>query len=180
MHAGEPVTLTGECNGWLQLAGYSWAPGSGGELELRSGHLGSRYEIRRRASGAIEVLEHVAGDIHDETELVVHAANLGVVERFLIGLVGDEIRDDLDLPFLPLPFERSCLADGFELSGMARGFRTLTLVGVGPVAAARDEALSLAKLVPLSRFLPLSLAALKQAFLHSDGYPLLDANGRYR
>ncbi|ULN44771.1 TNT antitoxin family protein (plasmid) [Mycolicibacterium crocinum] len=41
-----------------------------------------------------------------------------------------------------------------------------------PIAAARDPALSLVKLVPLSHFMRYDLPALKHSFLDENGAPL--------
>ena len=45
------------------------------------------------------------------------------------GGVSDE---DLDLPLLDLPWEPGDLAEGFELTDMVRGYRTLERAGGGP------------------------------------------------
>lgn len=62
---------------------------------------------------------------------------------------------------------------------MQRGYRTLTHHSQGPVAASRDDKLSLVRLVPLSHFLSHTVDELKKAYLNDSGYPLL-ADGRYR
>ena len=119
------------------------------------------------------IAEH-AGD----EQLIVFAASLDVLERYLFGMFDDDIRESLGLPFLDLPWDAESLADGFELTQMVRGFRALARTGAGPVAAARDATLSLVTLVPLSHFLRLDVSALKHSFLSDDGSPLL-MNGRY-
>ncbi|GAB4965639.1 hypothetical protein MAHJHV53_05850 [Mycobacterium avium subsp. hominissuis] len=93
-------------------------------------------------------------------------------------IFADDIREDLDLPLLELGWNKEDLANGFQLSGMVRGYRTLRRADGGPVAAAPDETLSLLVLVPLSHFLRWSLTDLKRSFLSPEGKPLL-RDGRY-
>jgi hypothetical protein len=62
---------------------------------------------------------------------------------------------------------------------MTRGYRILSRVGAGPLAAAPDATLSLLTLVPLSQLLSLpSVDALRRSFLSETGTPLL-VDGRY-
>lgn len=61
---------------------------------------------------------------------------------------------------------------------MERGYRILSRVGHGPVAAAPDPELSLATLVPLSRLLGLAVPAVKRTYLSEHGAPLL-VDGHY-
>jgi hypothetical protein len=96
-----------------------------------------------------------------------------VLERYLFALFADDIREDLELPFLDLPWDAHDLAEGFELTVMVRGYRTLTRTGRGPVAAAPDPTLSLLALVPLSHFLAWSVRDLKCSFLSPHGHPLI-------
>lgn len=93
-------------------------------------------------------------------------------------MFADDIREDLDLPFLDLRDTISDLAAGYRLSDMERGYRTLTRSDGQPVAAAPDPALSLMALVPLSNFLGWSIADLKRSFLSPAGAPLI-RNGSY-
>jgi hypothetical protein len=93
-------------------------------------------------------------------------------------LFADDIREDLDLPLLDLPWGRGDLADGFELTDMVRGYRTLKRSGGGPIAAAPDPMLSLIALMPLSHYLGWAIADLKRSFLSPAGAPLL-RHGRY-
>jgi hypothetical protein len=92
-------------------------------------------------------------------------------------MFADDIREDLDLPFLDLPYDSHEVAPGYALSAMVREYRTLNNSG-GPVAAAPDPTLSLLALVPLSHFLGWPIPDLKRAFLNPAGTPLL-RRGRY-
>ena len=57
------------------------------------------------------------------------------MERYVVGLFADDIREDLDLPLLELGWRREDLADGYELSEMVRGYRTLMRTTGGPVVS---------------------------------------------
>lgn len=103
---------------------------------------------------------------------------MGPTQRVLPGPIkldrlSEEIREDLDLPYLDLGFAESDLADGFALDDYVNGHRVLRLNDVGPVAAAPDRQLSLVTLVPLSHFLSWTVAELKQSFLSVTGAPVL-------
>ena len=69
-------------------------------------------------------------------------------------------------------------SNGFALSEMVRGHRTLRWIDGGRPAAAADETLSMLALVPMSHYLRWSLADLKRSFLSPAGAPLL-RHGRY-
>jgi hypothetical protein len=171
-------TLSGECLGWVLTAGYScFADENSGTtvITATAGTVGSRYALRRTQRRRLSLLE-INDD--DEEDLALYATGIDVVERFLIGVLADEIRDELGLPYLELPFTAEHTAPAFTLSEMSRGYRTLSRAGGGPVAAARDATLSLVKLVPLSHFIGHEMPALKESFLDDDGAPLL-AHGTY-
>jgi Immunity protein 61 len=86
-------------------------------------------------------------------------------------MFADDIREDLDLAPLDLLWGTSDLADGYELSAMVRGYRTLKRRGGDPIAAAPDPTLSVLALVPLSHYLRWSIPDLKRSF--PAGAPLL-------
>ena len=154
------IGLSAECLGWARAAHYVSAIADDGDVLLRS-EVGapSRYFIRRRRGERLELTEAIDGD--DEHPLLF-VASLDVLERHLIGFFADEIREDLDLPFLELPWSAAAFADGFELSALTKGYRTLSRVGLGPVAAAPDPILSMPALVPLSHLLGFSVSDLKR------------------
>lgn len=135
------------------------------------------YCIRARGRGRVELTE-VDPDGVEHSDLF--AAGMDVLERYLIGAIGDSVREDLALPYLDMPWTVDALAPGYTLGPLTRGFRTLSRADGSPVAAAHDETASLAKLVPLSHFMALDLATLKQVFRDPIGAPLLTADGRYR
>jgi hypothetical protein len=168
--------LSDQCSGWAHTARYDVVV-DGGDTVLRS-HDRSRgeYRICSRPGDRIALVEVDADDIAQE---VLFASDMTVVERFVIGILGDDIRDDLELEYLQMPWQRDDLAPGFQLSDMVGGYRTLSRINSGPVAASRDPDMSLARLIPLSQFLMLSVAELRASFLAVDGAPLLHG-GRYR
>ena len=163
-------SLTVGCVRWAQLARYDWNPAEG--LLRRPGEDG--YRVLARPEGRAELVQ-----LTDDgtSERVLYAADGEVLESYLFGLLGDDIRDDLDLPYLDLPAAEADIADGYRLGPLDNGSRTL-FRGSGPVAAAPGELSSVAALVPLSHFLGLSLGDLRRSYLDEQGAPLL-RDGRY-
>jgi hypothetical protein len=144
-------------------------------LHSAAGHQG-RYFIRRRGGDRLELTE--ADPETGGERPLLFVADIAVLERHLFGILADEIREDLGLPFLALPTSRQWLAGtGYTLGEMTGGYRTLARVGAGPVAAAPDPILSVVALVPLSQFLRWSVPELRSAFLSESGAPLLRAGG---
>lgn len=164
--------LSDEVLGWARTAHYVAVTAESGEVLLRSeaGAL-TRYFIRQRGPGRLELTQSADGD---PEQPVLFVADAAVLEAYLVGLFADDIRDDLRLPFLDLRYGAADLAAGYRLSDMVRGYRTLSRGDGRPVAAAPDPALSLLTLVPLSHFLGWPVAGLKRAFLSPDGAPLVD------
>ncbi len=167
-------SLSADCQGWARTAHYTLTVADDGDVMLRS-EIGdsTRYFIRRRGPNRLELTQ--SDDDAGGERPVLFVAQIDVLERYLLALFADDIRDDLDLPFLPLPFSAGDIAAGFELSDMVRGYRTLTRTGHGPVAAAPDPTLSLVTLVPLSHLLRWSTTDVKASFLSETGAPLLRA-----
>jgi hypothetical protein len=139
--------LSAECLGWARTANYSSAAGDGETTVLRS-EAGppTRYYIRRRGDDRLEWTFQADEDAAERHVLFV--ARIEVLERYLLGLFGDDIREDLGLAELDLPWTARDLAPGLELSEMVGSYRTLSRAGVGPVAAAPDATLSLLTLFP--------------------------------
>ncbi|KQY09284.1 hypothetical protein ASD37_02160 [Mycobacterium sp. Root135] len=92
-------------------------------------------------------------------------------------MLGDDIRDDLDLPYLDLPAGATDTAGRYRVGPLENGSRTL-FRGGDPVAAAPGELTSLTALVPLSHLLGRTVAELRRSYLDEHGMPLLRA-GRY-
>ncbi|WP_234904152.1 Imm61 family immunity protein [Mycolicibacterium frederiksbergense] len=171
-----PPPLSEACQRWAQAANYSLITSDSGEMMLRSAAAHqSRYFIRRRGADRLELTESDPETGGERPLLFV--ADVAVLERHLLAVMADEIRDDGGLPFLELPTSRRWLAPGYSLGEMSGGYRTLSRVDAGPVAAAPDAILSVAALVPLSQFLRWSVSDLTSAFLDEGGAPLLDAGG---
>lgn len=170
------TALSSVCVGWATTARFS-VESEDGVTVLRPEERGRfSYKIRPRGSHRVELFEV---DPEGPEESALFAANIDVLEHFLVPLLADEIRDDLELEFLDLPWRVSDLNRNFTLTEMRNGYRTLRRTDGSPVAAARDEAISLVKLVPLSHCLTFDLATLKRAFLNPEGAPLL-VEGRYQ
>lgn len=173
----KPPEIHADCVAWARTAGFRCETDESTDtLILRhDGGAPVRYFIRHR--GARLQLRQASDD--GDERIVLFAADETVLSVFLYGMFGDDIRDDLDLPFLELPWAITDLAHGYTLSDMTRGYRILSRVGAGPLAAAPDATLSLLTLVPLSQLLSLpSVDALRRSFLSEAGTPLL-VDGRY-
>jgi hypothetical protein len=147
-HAYGPLALSADCLGWARTAHYlASVVDDDGDVELRSeAGAPTRYSVRRRGADRLELTEAVDADAERP---VLFVAEVDVLERYLVGLFADDIREDLDLPQLELNWRAEDLADGYELSEMVRGYRTLKRAAGGrPVAAAPDPTLSLLALFP--------------------------------
>lgn len=158
-------SLSVECVRWAQVARYDWNAAEG--LLRRSGEDG--YVVLARPAGRAELME-LADD--GTRERVLYAAAGEVLERFIFGLLGDDVRDDLDLPYLRLPADGADIAPGYRLGPFDKGSRTL-FRGSQPVAAAPGDLTSVAALVPLSHFLRHPLSELRRSYLDEHGAPLL-------
>jgi hypothetical protein len=173
------IPLSADCLGWARTAHYITAVSNDGDVQLRSeSGAPTRYFIRRRGADRLELTQ--ADDDDDAEHPLLFVAEVEVLERYLIGLFADDIREDLDLPLLDLPWEPGDLAEGFELTDMVRGYRTLERAGGGPLAAAPDSTLSHDR--------PGSAVALprvdhrrsKRSFLSPTGAPLLRLGATHR
>lgn len=170
-------TLSSTCTGWARTAGFTVSTDADTTLLRPADHGTSWYHIRDRGQGRVELTEVDPNGVEHSD---LYAAGMDTLERYLIGLLGDFLREDLDLPYLDMPWTAESVAPGYTLGPITRGFRTLSRADGSPAAAARDETLSLVKLVPLSHFMALDLETLKRAFINPAGAPLLTADGRYR
>ena len=163
--------LSPDCIGWARAAGYGCTTDDSTETVVLRSQMGppTRYYIRQ-----VRDRLRLTTQAEDDTEErpMLFAADREVLERFLYGVFGDDIRDDLGLPYLELPWSADDLAAGYTLGEVERGYRTLRRGGV-PLAAAPDATLSLLALVPLSHFLGMTAEALRAAFLAENGAPLL-------
>lgn len=166
------MQLSAECLGWTQAANCSVVIDDATETLVLSSQAGAgtRYLIRARGRDRLELRESF---LHESSRPVLFAAHQGVLERHLVSILGDELRDDLGHPHLELPCTPEDLAEHFTADNFANGYRVLSLDGVGPVAAAPDPHLSLVTLVPLSHYLGWTVADLKRSFLNIEGKPLL-------
>lgn len=174
-HAQAPIALSDACVGWARTARYVTTVAVDGDVQLRSeAGAPTRYFIRRRGTDRLELTQ---ADGEDETPLIF-VADIGVLERHLVALFADDIREELDLPLLEINWSIDALVAGYEVSEMDRGYRTLRRASGEPVAAAPDPTLSLLTLVPLSHYLQWSIGDLKRSFLNPTGAPLL-RQGRY-
>ncbi|EHB48868.1 hypothetical protein MycrhDRAFT_5709 [Mycolicibacterium rhodesiae JS60] len=166
--------------GWARTAGYALGVDDQADAAVLRSEAGgpTRYVIRDRGAGRLELSQTDGDDVGGE-ERLLYAANRGVLERYLFGVFGDDIREDLALSFLEMPWTAADVAAGYAIAAPSRGSRILTHVQQGPVAAVPESSISLLALVPLSHFLLLDIPDLKRSFLHEYGWPLLERSGRY-
>ncbi len=167
------------CAGWAQAAGFEVVTEDGATtLRPQDRNRGS-YQILSRGRGRVELVET---DQDGTRTSSLFAADMDVLEHYLLAVLGDEVRDQLDLDYLEMPVAAESVHPQFTLSAVENGYQTLRRLDGSPVAAARCEAggagVSPAQLVQLSHLLTFDLPTLKTAFLHIAGVPLL-VNGRY-
>lgn len=170
-----PPQLSSDITAWAQRAGYRSTDDADASVLYSEGGE-NRYYVRVRQDGWWELSFASRGG---DERFMLRAASRVVLQHHLIELFGVTIRDDEGLDFLRLPYKSSDLATGYRLDEMSDdGFRTLSRVGRGPVAMARDKTLSMLILVPLSHYLQLTNLELQQSFLDEGGSPLL-THGQY-
>ncbi|MUM32289.1 hypothetical protein FZI93_10925 [Mycobacterium sp. CBMA361] len=167
------------CAGWAQTAGFEVVTEDGATtLRPQDRNRGS-YQILSRGRGRVELVET---DQDGTRTSALFAADMNVLEHYILAILGDEVRDQLDLDYLEMPWTADEVHPQFTLSAVENCYQTLRRLDGSPVAAARYEAgragVSLSKLVPLSHCLAFDLPTLKRAFLDIGGAPML-SNGRY-
>ena len=121
--------------GWARLAGYGWDADSGA-LTTRLDGCQTELSVRAAANGRFELHEDIDGD----RRMLLYALNIDVVARHLLALLGDDIRAQLDLPFLELPAAASDVAGGYSLGPTARGFKRWSGSAPGPLRPHRGQA----------------------------------------
>lgn len=163
--------------GWARLAGFVCERDATRAVIALRAETGAAvaYYVRPRGPDRVELIEV---DDAGAERLLLFVADMSVLDAFIIGLFGDDVREDLDLHFLQLDWTTQDLANGFRIDTSSPGYQVLKDADGRPVAAVPDTDLSLLALVPLSHFLGWSVAALKRSFLSEDGAPLL-SQGEY-
>lgn len=167
-------SISADCLGWARAAGYSHSVDDVAAILTLRSETGTRYYIRHRGD-RLELSEAIPGE---DPRITLFAATTACLERHLYAVLGDEIREDASLPYLDMPSRATDLAEGYRLGPMERGYRILSRVGHGPVAAAPDPELSVVALVSLSHLLGWPAPAIKRAYLSEHGTPVL-VDGRY-
>lgn len=164
--------LPSEITEWAQWAGFSFTHDSDALVLYSEG--GEFRHYLRQEAGWWQVSFAAR---RDDEHCTFRASSEDVLAHYLVEVFGIAIRGEQGRSFLRLPHQREDLATGYTLSEMSdAGFRTLARDGEGPIATARDRALSMLILVPLSHYLQLTIAQLKAAFLSEDGSPLLSGD----
>lgn len=171
------TSLSPDLRTWAQVAGYTTLEAEAHTIELRPlNGANTRYHLRPHDNQRM-MLVRTEPDA-DEEHSILLIASPKVVEHHLYSLFGDDIREDLALPYLQLPWAHSDLAPGYTLGTDAEESPVLVHHSRGAVATAPDPAFALLTLVPLSHLLGFSAADLRRAFMAEDGAPLL-TNGYY-
>jgi hypothetical protein len=99
-----------------------------------------------------------------------------VMERYLWGDLGYEVRSLMHLPPIRYPTQPGEIAPGYWLGAYdAAGFRTLHNPDHDPVMKAQGDEASVRKLVLASHYLAAPLAALIHSFEDPAGRPLFDS-----
>lgn len=152
---------------WALLAGYLFSvesPGIGWIFWTEGG--GDRIYIRPSpdGSGWVDVTEAS----RSEAETFFYAADtLDVAERYLWGFFGMIYRDLNRLPRLPIPFDRSAVADPYRIA--AEDDVNVLLFGDKPIMRAGRSSTRVAILVRTSYWLKVSVEELEQAYRDPEG-----------
>lgn len=178
LHPMASTSLSPDLRAWAQAAGYTTLDDEADTIELRPlNGANTRYHLRPHANQRT-ILARTEPDTDPDEHIVLLIASPKVVEHHLHSLFGDDIREDLALPYLQLPWAHSDLAPGYTLGAGAEESQVLVHHSRGAIATAPDPAFALLTLVPLSHLLGFSAADLRRAFMAEDGAPLL-SNGYY-
>lgn len=93
-----PLSVSAETRAWAQTANYTMTEAEDGTVVFRSETDSSaRYFIRRRG---VDRLQLTQSDEDDGERPVLFAAQTEVLECYLLALFADDLREDLNLPFL--------------------------------------------------------------------------------
>ncbi|QIV79508.1 hypothetical protein EXE63_00195 (plasmid) [Mycolicibacterium frederiksbergense] len=178
LHPMASTSLSPDLRAWAQAAGYTSLGDEADTNELRPlNGANIRYHLRPHDNQRT-ILARTEPDSDPDEHIVLLIASPKVVEHHLYSLFGDDIRDDLALPYLQLPWATGDLAPGYTLGTDAEESQVLVHHSRGAVATAPDPDFALLTLVPLSHLLGFSAADLRRAFMAEDGAPLL-SNGYY-
>ena len=173
-------TFSADLLQWARRAGYALTPSdSSGAAILWSDPGGeTRYYTRQGDDGWLMLTRASRGG---GEQFTLRASSMGVLERYLFGVLGDVIRDDEGLPILRSPWAESDVAVGYNLSPISEdGFMTLRRADSTALAVAQGKTTGLLELVPLSQYLRLNISELKDSFLSEDGAPLMSGESYTR
>ena len=87
------LVISEECLGWARLAGFEHRSDDTAGIVVLWSATGSRYCIRQRGRGRLE-LSHADGG--DDPHPILFAASMEILEYHLVGMFGDDVREEVD------------------------------------------------------------------------------------
>ena len=142
------TSLSPDLRAWAQAAGYTTLDDEADTIELRPlNGANTRYHLRPHDNQRMQ-LARTEPDTDHDAYVILLIASPKVVEHHLYSLFGDDICEDLALPYLQLPWATGDLAPGYTLSADAEESQVLVHHSRGAVASAPDPAFALLTLFP--------------------------------
>ena len=156
---------------WAELAGYAFTPEdhSGAALFWSDPGGEIRYYIRRSSDGfTLTKSERAAAE-----QFELFAGSLGVIEPYLFGVFGWEIRSKLRLARLKIPRKLEEIADKYRIEDAdSEDSRSLLDERGERIAVARGKVSGVAVLVELSHLLTSRVDQIQSSYQDVDGRPL--------
>ena len=169
-----PPDLSSDLTQWAALAGFSLTPDDGTGAAMFWSDPGGeiRYYVRRSTDDTF-VLSSAERTLAEQFEL--SGTSVEIIERYLYGVFGADIRSLRDLPRLALPTKQDQVAEGYALGELdSEGYRSLSNSS-GLVAQARGRLSSTSNLTELSHLLSAAVTDIRASFEDPRGCPLSGA-----
>lgn len=165
------VSLQPDVVAWARRANYSLTQhGDGETLELWSDPGGEQRFYVRQHEGGWWALSSTDRGSAERLELT--GSSLMVVEKYLLALLGDAIREREGLRDLRIPNHIDSLPDGYSVDDPdADGFRRLK-EGSSVVAKTRGRIIGKSTLVKTAHLLALPVQTIQDSYVAEDGAPL--------
>lgn len=163
--------LTQELVDWAELAGYAFTPEDHSDAALF--WLDPGGEIRLYIRKSPDAFTLTKAERASEEQFELSADSLGVLERYLFGAFGWDLRSKRGLPRIKTPRKMDELAAGYRLDALdLEGFRRLLDSQGMAIATARGKVSSVTVLVELSHLLKASLDDLRASYEDANARPL--------
>lgn len=164
--------VSGELIEWAHLAGYSLTPEDHSDAALFWSDPGGeiRFYIRRSFDGSVSLTksERAAAE-----QFELAGISIEVIERYLYGIFGWDIRHAKRLPRIKTPRRIGEIAEGYRLSDEdSEGFRRLLDDAGTVVATAAGGLTGVTTLVELSHLIASLPGEIKRSYESLDGGPL--------